>query len=300
MGWKLMRALVIGATGQLGRELLRAFRQRADDGAVGLGHDEIEVTDPTSVNQAIQRDRPDVVVNCAAFVRVDDCEDQPGQAFHVNAVGALHVARASRHVGARCVYVSTDYVFDGRKAEPYTEDDPPRPLNVYGASKLAGEYLVQQVCPDALVVRMASLFGGRGARGKGSNFVLTVLDRARRKETLRVVNDVRMSPTYAVDAAQALVQLVQRGASGVFHVVNEGSCTWYEFARRAVALAGLETSVEPVLQVAFPTKARRPPNSALSPAKLRSVGLWMPSWEDALSRYLTDQVGVTPSGRAGD
>jgi len=184
------------------------------------------------------------------------------------------------------VYISTDYVFDGSKADPYTEEDPPNPINVYGVSKLAGERLVLQTCADALVVRVASLYGGQGARGKGTNFVLSILDRARRGESLRVVNDIRMSPTYTVDAARAIVELLRRGATGIFHVVNEGSCTWYEFAQKALALAGLEVHVEPVPHTAYPMKARRPLNSALSTERLRRTGVCLRPWQGALAEYV--------------
>lgn len=282
----MRRAAVIGATGQLGQAVVRALEGGEEWAVWSLSHEDVECTDPNSVRRAITSLRPEVVVHCAAFVRVDDCEEQPDRAFEVNALGALHVARACREVGARCVYISTDYVFDGSKSEPYTEEDPPNPINVYGASKLAGEHLVRQTCPDALVVRVASLFGGSGARGKGTNFVLTVLDRARRGEPLRVVDDVRMSPTYTVDAAHAVVELIRRGERGIFHVVNGGSCTWYEFARRILAVVGLEAPVEPVSRDAYPARARRPANSALSTEALRELGIRMRSWQQALEAYL--------------
>jgi dTDP-4-dehydrorhamnose reductase len=280
-----VKVAVIGPRGQLGSALCEAFRRRAVD-CVELDHGRVEVTDPQSVLVALRDARPAAVVNTAAFHKVDACEEDPRRAFQVNALGALHVARACREAGARCVYVSTDYVFDGAKAEPYREEDLPNPVNVYGASKLAGEHLVVQTCPDALVVRVASLFGGLGSRGKGTNFVLTVLERARRGEALRVVDDVRMSPTYAEDAAAAIVELVARGASGVFHVVNKGACSWYELAVRVLELAGLRVPVHPVPQEAYPARARRPRNSALSTAKLEARGLRLPPWEDAVQRYL--------------
>lgn len=293
----ITRIVVVGASGQLGREVMRAFQAVGWYPVVGLSHGEIECTDPASVLEAIMPLRPGVVVNCAAFVRVDACEDDPQRAFQVNALGALYVARACRKAGARCVYISTDYVFDGAKPDPYAEDDLPNPLNVYGASKLAGDLLVRQACPDALVVRVASLYGGQGARGKGTNFVLTVLDRARRGEPLRVVDDIRMSPTYTVDAARAIVELLRRGVAGVFHVVNEGSCTWYEFAQKALELAGLEVHVESVPHTAYPTKARRPANSALSTEKLRRTGVCLRPWQDALAEYVARLAAGGDTGR---
>ncbi len=290
------RVAVIGATGQLGREVVRAFQEAEGVEVVGLGHEQVECTDPASVAEVLFSLRPEVVVNCAAFVRVDECEDRPEVAFRVNALGALHVARACRELGARCVYVSTDYVFDGSKPEPYQEEDRPNPINVYGASKLAGEYLVQQTCPDALVVRVAALFGGRGARGKGSNFVLALLERARRGEVLRVVADIRTSPTYAVDAAQALVALVRQRAEGIFHVVNEGACTWYELAHHVLSVCGQKTSLQPISREVYPMRARRPANSALATAKLRAFGIHLRPWSEAVTEYVASLSGSEATG----
>ena len=281
-----MRVGVIGASGQLGSALCSALEE-AQLECVRFEHGELEVSSPESVWRALRTARPNVVVNTAAFHHVDACEEDPARAFEVNALGALYVAQVCREIGVRCVYVSTDYVFDGAKPGPYSEEDAPNPINVYGASKLAGEHLVLQTCPDALVVRLASLYGGRGARGKHGNFVLSILERARRGEVLRVVRDVRMSPTYAADAARAIVNLVEDGATGRFHVVDEGACSWWEFARAIVALAGLNATVLPVsLEEYHLTKARRPVNSALSIAKLQSVSIRMPPWQEALTEYI--------------
>ena len=289
-----MNVAVVGATGQLGAEAVRAAREQGW-GVTVLSHDDVEVTDPKSVRAALEGAGADLVVNTAAFHRVDACEEVPGRAFEVNAVGALHVARACQALGARCVHISTDFVFDGEKGRSYSEEDPPNPINVYGSSKWAGEQLVRQACPDAVIARVASLYGGRGARGKGSNFVLTVLERARRGEPLRVVNDIRMSPTHAGDAAAALVALVERGATGIYHVVNEGSCTWYEFASRAVELAGLDVPVEPTSHLAYQTRARRPTNSVLSAAKLNGMGIRTRPWQVALAEYV--RAAVEAPGR---
>jgi dTDP-4-dehydrorhamnose reductase len=230
--------------------------------------------------------RPQVVVNCAAFVRVDECEDQPQQAFDVNAIGALHVARTCAKLDAVCVYISTDYVFDGSKDAAYTESDPTYPINVYGVSKLAGELLVRQMASRWLIVRAATLFGRTGARGKGGNFVETILAKAKTGEPLRIVNDVRMSPTYTRDAAPVLVDLIEKGTIGIVHLSNDGACTWYEFAKHALELAGLRVSIDPVSSHEYPTRARRPKNSALqserSLVKLRS-------WQVALRAYLVEK-----------
>jgi dTDP-4-dehydrorhamnose reductase len=189
-----------------------------------------------------------------------------------------------------CVYISTDYVFDGTKAGPYSESDSACPVNVYGASKLAGEILVRQTVPHWLIVRTASLFGRTGARGKGGNFIETILAKAKTGEPLRIVNDVRMSPTYTRDAATALVGLVDAGADGIVHLTNEGACTWDEFAEQILDLVGLRVSIDPVSSEEYPTPARRPKNSVLrserSLVKLRS-------WKDALKEYLIDKGYVT-------
>ena len=286
----MIRVAVIGSTGQLGTDLVKVLNESGKYQVFPIGHERIECSHLTSVQKALEEVRPEVVVNCAAFVRVDECEDKPEEAFRVNALGALCVARCCADLGALCVYISTDYVFDGDKELPYTENDIPRPINVYGNSKLAGEYFVQQVCPRWLIVRMASLFGKAGARGKGGNFVETILSKARAGDQLKVVNDIRMSPTYTLDAARAIEQLLQQRASGLFHLTNQGHCSWYEFARQALELAGIHYNMQPVASVDYPTKAHRPRNSSLTSVKLDSSAreLLRP-WEEALRAYMIEK-----------
>ncbi len=179
-----------------------------------VSHADCDCTNANEVAEVLRKLHPDVVINCAAYVRVDDCEDHAREAFEVNALGALNVARACAAAKALCVYISTDYVFDGAKASPYVESDPTGPINIYGASKLSGEHLVQQAAPHSLIVRMSSLFGKTGARGKGGNFVETIVRKAKAGETLEVVNDMTMSPTYARDASAALVEVRNRDEGG--------------------------------------------------------------------------------------
>jgi dTDP-4-dehydrorhamnose reductase len=284
------RVAVIGSGGQLGSDLVAALQSHEAFEVIPLTRAKADCTDAESVRKAVLQLRPPIVVNCAAFVRVDECEDQPQQAFAVNALGALYVARACAEADSMCVYISTDYVFDGTKAGPYSESDSACPVNVYGASKLAGEILVRQTVPHWLIVRTASLFGRTGARGKGGNFIETILAKAKTGEPLRIVNDVRMSPTYTRDAATALVGLVDAGADGIVHLTNEGACTWDEFAEQILDLVGLRVSIDPVSSEEYPTPARRPKNSVLrserSLVKLRS-------WKDALKEYLIDKGYVT-------
>jgi dTDP-4-dehydrorhamnose reductase len=286
------RVAVIGSRGQLGTDLVEAFQSHEGFEVIPLTRAQADCTDAESVRKAVRQLRPPIVVNCAAFVRVDECEDRPQQAFAVNALGALHVARACAEADSMCVYISTDYVFDGSKAGPYSESDSAYPVNVYGASKLAGEILVRQTVPHWLIVRAASLFGRTGGRAKGGNFVETILAKAKTGEPLRIVNDVRMSPTYTRDAATALVGLVEAGTDGIVHLTNDGACTWYEFAEQIMDLVGPRVSIDPVSSKEYPTPARRPKNSVLrserSLVKLRS-------WKDALKAYLIEKGHMSAS-----
>ena len=251
-----------------------------DWGPLGWTHTDIEVTDAVGVAERLEAAAPDVIINCAAFHRVDDCEIHPEQAFRVNALGARNVALAGARLGALVVYVSTDYVFDGHLGRPYREDDVPRPINVYGASKLAGEHLVAASTPRHLIVRVSSLFGVAGASGKGGNFVETMIRKARAGEAIRVVDDIVMSPTYAADAALRIRQLIAGGTTGLVHAANAGACSWFEFARTILELVGVEADLRPQRSAELQTSAQRPRNSALEAGHLQ------PSWVDALRRYL--------------
>ena len=286
---------MIGSTGQLGTDLVGLLDRTGMYAVTPLGHAQIECTSLGSVRSALEGARPDIVVNAAGYVRVDESEEHPDEAFRVNAYGALHVARVSHELNALCVYISTDYVFSGDKDVPYSEDDAPGPINVYGVSKVAGEYLVRQAGAKWLIVRVASLFGRAGARGKGGNFVETVLDRARRGEVLRVVEDIRMSPAYAYDAATAIEGLIRSQATGVYHVANGGACSWYEFARRILDIAGVAAPVEPVSSADYASRARRPRNSALTSRRLPSEA-WGRSWQEALRAYLVERGHIEPAG----
>lgn len=289
----MSRVVVVGSTGQLGSDLVERLRQTGLHVVVPLSHHEIECTDPGSVARVLRSLGPDVVINAAGYVRVDEAEERPEEAFRVNAYGALFVARTCAELGSACVYLSTDYVFGGEKDGPYTEDDAPCPINVYGASKLAGEHLTRQSAERSLIVRLASLFGKSGARGKGGNFVETVLERARRAERLRIVADVQMSPTYAADAAVVVERLVNSGTTGVCHVTNSGTCSWYELARLALELAGIDANIEPVPSAEYRSKARRPRNSAL--ATLRLDESEQPrAWQVALRSYLAERGHIAP------
>src|SRR5262245_33355968 len=228
------RVAIFGSTGQLGNDLVEVLREQNHFEVMALRHEDADCVQPEAVRKTLSASRPQVVINAAAYVRVDDAEDHGTEAFQVNAIGALNVARASAEIGALCVYVSTDYVFDGIKKSAYRESDVPNPINVYGASKFAGELLVRQAAQRCLIVRVASLFGKTGARGKGGNFIETILAKARRGEPLKVVDDIRISPTYTMDVARRLASVINKGDDGTVHLANNGVCTWYEFARAAI------------------------------------------------------------------
>jgi dTDP-4-dehydrorhamnose reductase len=280
-----MRVAVIGASGQLGSDIVTEFGRKHD--VVPLGHDEIEVTNADSVMSAIDAAGPDVVINCAATHRVHDLETQAAHAFDVNALGPLFVARACEQRGAACVFVSTDYVFDGSKNSPYDEDDVPAPLNVYGTSKVAGEQLTLQSCEKAYVVRVSSLFGVTGPRGKGKNFIENIIGRALAGEPLTVVTDVTMSPTYTRDAAALLSRVLSSLDPGVYHLSNRGACSWHDLASRIVRRLGLDVEVAPTTSSSFPAVARVPVNSSLTSVRL-SADMEPRPWEEALDAYLTE------------
>jgi dTDP-4-dehydrorhamnose reductase len=279
-----LRALVTGAGGQLGRALVARLGAGA---ARSLRREELDVADAAAVASAVRAARPDVVINAAAYNRVDHAETEPATALAVNATGVLHLARAAGEAGALFVHVSTDYVFDGALSRPYIEEDAPRPLSVYGISKRAGEMMVEAVGAPALLVRTSGVFGPGGSRAKGGSFVDRILDRARAGGPLRVVDDQVFAPTYAPDLAQALVALVEGGARGLVHVASEGSCTWHELAVATLDLARLEVPVERIRTADLGAPARRPPYSVLSTARYRGLGhAPLRPWRGALAEML--------------
>lgn len=279
-----MRLLVFGGWGQLGTELARAAEGRHE--LVRPTHAEADVTDAEAVAAAVRSTKPDAVVNAAAFHQVERCEQNPGTAMAVNAVGAVNVARAAAAAGARAVMVSSDYVFDGEKGIGYAEDDRASPVNLYGVSKAAGERGVRIVCEDSLVIRLSGLFGHAGSSGKGGNFVETVLARAAAGEPLSVVDDQRLSPTAAADAASRLLELLDRFAPrGAYHLANQGSCSWFELAAAVLDLSGLTAPL--TRRSTGPDEVRRPRCSVLADTRTGPLGL-APArpWRQALAWYL--------------
>lgn len=254
---------------------------------VGLDQQDIDIASLPSCFEVVEQLRPKVILNSAAFTRVDDCEAHPEQAFLVNGDGAGNLARAAASSGSVFVHYSTDYIFDGMKKGAYLEGDSPNPQSVYGKSKLAGEDRVRQCCPNHLILRTSWLFGRNGA-----NFIRTIVTAARQGAHLRVVNDQRGSPTYSKDLASFTRKMIESGCRGTYHVTNSGSCTWFELASCAVEWAGLRNiRITPVSTQEYPRPAPRPANSVLANARLGREGFQpMRPWEAAAREYVEENL----------
>jgi dTDP-4-dehydrorhamnose reductase len=283
-----MRTLVVGANGQLGRDLVPRLPGEVRPAIRA----DFDLDQPASVADFIGRTRPDVVVNCAAYNLVDKAEDEPDAAFRTNAWGTRALALACRDAGALLVHVSTDYVFglDAARTTPLTETDPPGPVSVYGLSKLAGEYVARTLCPRHLVVRTCGLYGVWGSGGKGGNFVETMLRVAGQGKPLRVVVDQTCTPTYTADLADALAGLIRTGATGLYHCTSGGQMNWHEFAAAVFAEAGVTADLTPITTEQFAAKAARPKFSVLDNGKLAAAGVNPPRhWREALRAYLAER-----------
>ncbi len=281
-----VRTLILGASGQLGVDVMHAL-PAAD--VVGVDLPEVDVADAASVTSCISRHSPRVVINCAAWTNVEEAEDRVDDTFRINALGALHVAKAAAASGARLIYISTDYVFGDEPGRllPYAESDRPAPLNVYGASKLAGEHLTLAYCPRSLVIRTASLYGHAGARGKGGNFVETMLRLAASGKPIRVVADQRMTPTSTRALAAAINQVLSHAVTGILHLTSRDDCSWFEFAAAIFEHENLRVELTPIRAAEYPTKARRSSFSALASERREVLGLGpAPSWREMLAEYL--------------
>jgi dTDP-4-dehydrorhamnose reductase len=286
-----MRIAVIGADGQLGTDLVKTL---AKDEVQPLFFPEFDVTEPLKMRAVFEATRPEVVINTAAFHRVDECEDDPGASFRVNAIAVRDLARLAGELDFVLVHFSTDYVFDGRKRSPYTEADPPNPLNVYAVSKLAGEFFVRSLLDRYFLVRTCGLFGEASSREKGYNFVDRMIALDREGKTLRVVDDQWVTPTATAELAERVSELIRGDHYGLFHLTSAGECTWFRFAQEAFALIGRKARLEPVDSKSFGAKARRPLYSVLENKRAREIGLKdLSPWNKALGDYLRKK-GLIP------
>lgn len=282
-----MRVAIMGGNGQLGQDVSSAFAA-AGHTITSLTHEDVEISSLDSVRTALVASQPELVVNTAAFHNVDKCEAEPGLAFAINGIGARNLAQVTEETGATLMHVSTDYVFDGKKGAPYVEEDVPAPLNVYGNTKLSGEFFVRSTNPRHFVVRTSAIYGENPCRAKGGlNFVELMLKLSKERKELRVVDDEFVTPTPTVQIAQQLVALSMSSDYGLYHATAEGSCSWYEFAGAIFELTKTNIRLEPARPGEFPAKVPRPRYSVLENAALKARTMNIFShWKEGLQEYL--------------
>ena len=286
-----MKILLIGKTGQLGGDILRNGR---DHDIIAPDRAELDVRSAASIESAMASYRPDVVINTAAFHNVPDCEIRPSDAFQTNCVAVRDLAEACIRHGSFLVTFSTDYVFDGAKNAPYHEDDAPAPLQIYGITRVAGEFAALSAAPDrVIVIRTCGLYGTSGASSKGGNFVDRRIEDAKKLASLEMGNDQVVSPTCTHDLSIAVMRLLNHAdrSPGIYHLVNDGTCTWYEFTRAIYEIMGITIPVQPVDRGGRSGSMRRPLFSALLNKKARDLGITLPPWREALERYLKNKYG---------
>jgi dTDP-4-dehydrorhamnose reductase len=279
------RVLITGGGGQLASDLQALLVGRATVAAPPRS--ELDVTDDTALADVFDSVRPQLVLNCAAFHNVEVCESEEERSFAVNARAVKRLAARCEQSGTRLVHFSSNYVFDGRREQPYGEDDRPHPRSVYAISKLAGEHCALAYAGSALVVRSAGLYGRHGSASKGGNFVTRMVGRAQEQGALRMVADQRLNPTFTGDLARAVLDAVEAGAGGILHLTNAGDCSWYEFTQAIMELAGIDVPIEPVTTNRPPGGADRPLNGALARPRADELGIPpLRGWREALEDYM--------------
>ena len=282
-----MRVTIFGATGLLGKALLKEWNE---DDVYGLGSQDADIREEAQVLEAVQRTQPDWIVLAAAYTDVDGCESNRDLAMAINCRGAINVARSARKCACRLLFISTDYVFDGTRTTPYETDDRPAPLNVYGQSKVEAEESLAQILPECCIARTSWLFGPGGR-----SFPEMILQLAASRPEIEAVSDQRSVPTYTPDLARVIVQLCRANASGIVHATNSGESSRFELTAEIVNQAGLKVRVRPATSGKFPRPAARPKYSVLSPRSLTSYGITVPPWQDAVRRYLAEKKQVASS-----
>lgn len=276
-----MQILVTGYTGQLGYDVVNQGLQQGLN-MIGIGSDDLDITNKEVVNQYIKKLNPDAIIHCAAFTAVDKAEDEKNSCQLVNVNGTKNLSEVAKELNAKFMYISTDYVFNGEGIEPFKETDLPRPLGHYGRTKLEGEQTVRQLLDNWFIVRISWVFGING-----NNFIKTMLSLAETREELNVVGDQFGSPTYTSDLAKLLIDMIKTDKFGIYHATNEGFCSWADFAKEIFRQANIQVKVNAISTEAYPTRALRPKNSQMSKQKLVDNGFnQLPKWQDALERYL--------------
>lgn len=279
-----MKIAIIGADGQLGSDFVKILE---GNDVFPLFYPDFDITKPERTKNILSQLSLEFVINTAAFHRVDECEDDPVSAFEVNALAVRNLSLICQELDLVLVHFSTDYVFDGKKETPYVEEDPPHPLNVYGVSKLAGEYFVRTILKSFFLIRTCGLYGEAGCWGKGSNFVDTVISLGKKNDPIRIVNDQTVTPTSTIELALRIKELIQTQHYGLYHLTNEGQCTWFEFAETVFSLVGKSPRLLPVDSDSYGARALRPSYSVLKNCNAKKVGLSEFShWKGALKQYL--------------
>lgn len=284
----MQKILLIGANGQLGKDLIRVLSH--DFVITGTDVEQCDISKREQVSSLFESNRPDLVINTAAWTDVPGCETNDKKAFEVNALGAKHIAQACDRISCKLLHISTDYVFDGKKNSPYVESDLPAPLNVYGLSKLTGEYYIQAYCRKYFIVRTSGLYGIHPAIGKKTNFVETMLKKAKEGNTIKVVDDEVLTPTFTIHLAQQVKKLISTDYFGLYHATSNGACSWYEFAKKIFELAHADAALEKTSVIKFGSPVQRPAYSVLDNYHLRTRGLEvMKTWDGALADYFLDK-----------
>ena len=278
-----MRVVVTGVNGQLGYDVVKELRKQGDE-VIGLTRETLDLTEEDQVTKTIREIKPEAVIHCAAYTAVDLAEEEKDKALNVNTLATSYLAKACAEIQAKMIYISTDYVFPGEGDKPYEVNDKVDPINWYGQTKYEGEQAVLRELNHYFIVRVTWVFGKNG-----NNFVKTMLRLSQERESLSVVADQIGSPTYTVDLAKCLAEIVKTDKYGIYHVTNEGFCSWYDFAMEIFRMSGRNVVVHPLTSEQFPSKAKRPKNCRLSKQKLTEEGFErLPSWQDALARYLEE------------
>jgi len=282
----MKKVLIIGANGQLAFDLIKVFKD--DSEIIGSTHEDFDVADKMAVFNFIENKKPEIIINAAANTKTEECELNPEKSFQTNAIGAYNVSKAAASIGAKIIFVSTDYVFDGSK-EFFTELDNPNPLNVYGASKLAGENLVKIANENHFIIRTSWLFGIHKS-GKGNNFATLMLEKAKVGENIKVTDNQFGSPTYTYDLALKIKELIDKNvSSGIYHITNSGSCSWYEFAEKIFELSNLKPNLERIKSENSLSKIKRPKYSILVSENLKKQGIEsLRPWRGALGDFLLE------------
>ena len=276
-----MKILVTGIKGQLGYDVVKALKLRGHQ-PIGVDREEMDLMNDNMIQDFIMNLKPEAIIHCAAYTAVDQAEEEVEICYQINAEAVRVIAECAKALDIVMIYISTDYVFDGTKESEYVETDTPNPINVYGASKLKGEQYVQQLLKKFYIVRISWVFGING-----KNFIKTMQRLGKEQNQLNIIHDQFGSPTYTADLAPLLVDMIETNQYGIYHVTNEGYCSWYEFATEIFKQSQLDVTLHPITTDQYKTKAKRPLNSKMSKQKLSDYGFHrLPTWQEALKNYL--------------